>query len=318
MAELFNLLPGIGTADNRTQGNGDDVDELVSLIGVPRFGNVRKKVVFAPPISKFEEVIRAARDFILGRKPKLLIDVLSVKTYPRGIFRQYLRGCEALLTHPMFGPDSVKANGGLSGLPIIMDKFTASPQSYSFWKEYFISKGLRAIEMDADEHDRLAAHSQGIAHFIGRVLDDFGFSPTLIDSLGAKKLHEVETLAVNDTHELFRDLQLKNPCTKAMRVKLGDSVERVYNGLLPNRIDCGTLVVGIQGGKGSPDEQATLYYLEQSGAPKADIRYLRTAEDVLRQLHEGTWTAASSLSTIPWTESSWKASRPCPVTSSIS
>ncbi len=245
-------------------------------------------VFLGPPISKFEEVIRVAQDLIRGRKPKLLIDVLSVKTYPREILRRYFgHDCEALLTHPVFGPDSVRANGGLSGLPIIMDKFTASPGSYSFWKEYFVSKGIRAVEMGADEHDRLAANSQGIAHFIGRVLEDFGFSPTPIDSLGAVKLHEVETLAVNDTQELFRDLQLKNPCTKAMRVKLGDSVERVYNRLLPNRVDCDNLVVGIQGSKGSPNEQAALYYLERSGVAAFDIKYLYTTENVLRQLHEG-------------------------------
>jgi len=161
-------------------------------------------VFFGPPISKFEEVIRDAQDAIRRRKPKLLIDVLSVKTYPREIFKKYIGSdCEALLVHPMFGPDSVRSNDGLAGLPIMMDQFTASPDSYSFWKEYFLSKGLRVVLMDAEEHDRLAANSQGIAHFIGRVLEDFGFTPTEIDTLGAKKLHEVKALAANDTPPAF-------------------------------------------------------------------------------------------------------------------
>jgi prephenate dehydrogenase len=245
-------------------------------------------VFFAPPISRFEETIRDAQDHIRRNAPKLLIDVLSVKTYPRDIFKKYLDpGQEALLVHPMFGPDSVLSNGGLAGLPIMVDGFTASPEACLFWKEYFSSKGLRVVPMDADEHDRLAANSQGMAHFIGRVLEDFGFAPTKIDTLGAKKLHEVEVLAANDTPELFHDLQTKNPYTKAMRIKLGESVERVYNQLIPNRINPDKLIVGIQGGKGSFNEQAALYYLERNGVRDFEIKYLYTTENVLKQLHEG-------------------------------
>jgi hypothetical protein len=211
-----------------------------------------------------------------------------VKTYPRKIFKKYLGfQREALLVHPLFGPDSVKSNGGFAGLPIVIDQFTAPSDAYSFWKEYFLSKDLRVVPMTADEHDHLAANSQGIAHFIGRVLEDFGFAPTEIDTLGAKKLHEVKALAANDTPELFRDLQTKNPYTKEMRVKLGESVERVYNKLIPNRIDRDKLIVGIQGGKGSFNEQAALHYLERIGAPNFEIKYLYTTENVLKQLHEG-------------------------------
>jgi len=43
-----------------------------------------------------------------------------------------------------------------------------------------------------------------------------------------------------------------------MRIKLGESVERVYNQLIPNRINKEKLAVGIQGGKGSFNEQAAL------------------------------------------------------------
>jgi len=245
-------------------------------------------VFFALPISKFEDAVRDAQDAIRRRKPKLLVDVLSVKTYPRDVFKNYLGpDQEALLLHPMFGPDSVRVNGGLTGLPMMMDRFTASPAAFLFWKEYFSSKGLRIALMDADEHDRLAANSQGLAHFIGRVLEDFGFEATDIDTLGAKKLHEVKALAANDTAELFRDLQTKNPHTRAMRIKLGRSVECVYNKLIPNRVNEKKLVVGIQGGRGSFNEQAALHYLGRIGEPEFEIQYLYTTENVLTRLHEG-------------------------------
>lgn len=192
-------------------------------------------VFFSPPIGEFERVIRDARDAIRHGRPKLLIDVLSVKTYPRDIFKKYIGAdCEVLLTHPMFGPDSVKANNGISGFPIVIDRFTASTGAYSFWKGYFRSKGLRIVAMDADMHDRLAANSQGIAHFIGRALKDFDFTSTEIDTLGAKKLYEVMELAANDTEELFRDLQIKNPYAKDMRVKFNEAMARVSKKLTPD------------------------------------------------------------------------------------
>ena len=71
---------------------------------------------------------------------------------------------EAMLTHPMFGPDSVSALG-LAGQPIVLDRFRASAEAYAFWRDYFARKRLRVIELSADEHDRLAAYSQGVAHF---------------------------------------------------------------------------------------------------------------------------------------------------------
>jgi len=45
--------------------------------------------------------------------------------------------------------------------------------------------------MSADEHDRLAAESQGVTHFVGRTLERFGFAQTGIDTLGTKRLHDV-------------------------------------------------------------------------------------------------------------------------------
>jgi prephenate dehydrogenase len=48
-------------------------------------------------------------------------------------------------------------------------------------------QGLRVIELTLQQHDRLAAYSQGATHFIGRILQRMKFAPTPIDTLGAKK-----------------------------------------------------------------------------------------------------------------------------------
>ena len=43
-----------------------------------------------------------------------------------------------------------------------------------------------AVEMTPEEHDQLAAKTQGITHFVGRVLKDAGVGVTEIDTLGSK------------------------------------------------------------------------------------------------------------------------------------
>jgi len=242
-------------------------------------------IFFAVPIESFESVIRAHKKYF---KPEhLLVDVLSVKLHSQKVFEKYLKGSstQALLTHPMFGPDSSK--NGFDGLPIIMDQFKSSNANYDFWKNYFTSKKLQVIEMSAKKHDRLAANSQGLTHFIGRLLSFYGLTPTSIDSLGTKKLLEVIEQTCNDTWQLFTNLQHFNPYTKRMRLKLGSTFDQLYNKLLPKQLIPDYLTIGIQGGKGSFNEQAILYYIQKEKISKYKIKYLYTSARVMRALHLG-------------------------------
>lgn len=242
-------------------------------------------IFYAVPISAFESVIKAHKKYF--KDHHLLIDVLSVKLYPQKIFKKYLKALKtrALLTHPMFGPDSSKQ--GFKGLPLVMDQFLADNKKYLFWKNYFIKKGLRVIEIPAKEHDKLAATSQGVTHFIGRLLQEFNFQPTLIDTLGAKKLHEVTSQTCNDSWQLFLNLQNFNPYTKIMRVRLGRAYDKIYHKLLPKRVNSRFLIYGIQGGIGSFNEEAILSYIKRKKIKNSKIRYLYTSEKVLNNLHQG-------------------------------
>lgn len=284
--------------------------KTVAIIGLGRFGKVlfqllkddfkviiydyknekevyQAEVIFyAVPISVFESVIRKHKKYF--KDSHLLVDVLSVKVHPKKIFDKYLHGLktQALLTHPMFGPDSSK--NGFSGLPIILDKYRTDDKNYFFWKDYFLKKSLKVVEMTAQEHDRLAANSQGVTHFIGRLLEKFNFSKTPIDSLGAKKLQEVMEQTCNDTWQLFYDLQNFNPYTRSMRIKLGRTYDLLYNQLLPKKNSSAKIIYGIQGGKGSFNEEAILFYAKKHGIKKYQINYLYTSEKVLKNLHEGS------------------------------
>jgi prephenate dehydrogenase len=245
-------------------------------------------VFYCVPISSFQKIfLQHANIYSKLSGAKVLIDTLSVKTHPKEVFDRLLPGhYQALLTHPMFGPDSVKLNG-LAGQTIVVDRYRCDEETFRFWEYYFASKKLRVVEMSADEHDRLAAESQGVTHFVGRVLGEFGFEPTSIDTLGAKKLYEIKSQVCNDTWQLFVDLQTYNPYTRAMRIRLSDAQSKVFNELLPNRLYKDRLVVGIQGGRGSFNEEAALYYLSRNPDLNYELKYLHTTENVLLELHEG-------------------------------
>lgn len=283
--------------------------KTVTIVGYGRFGRVLERllgndfhlvivnkknpqeiqkaevVFYCVPISSFERVIKSHKKYF---KPnQLLIDVLSVKSYPKKVFLKYLSGLstQAMLTHPMFGPDSCK--NGFSGLPIVINQFLSSKENYQFWKDYFQKKGLKVVELTAEEHDKMAAYSQGVTHFIGRLLQKFNFQKTEIDTLGAKKLQEVMEQTCNDTWQLFSDLQTFNPFTKKMRWRLGKGYDLLYNQLLPKRVSQKYLVFGIQGGKGSFNEEALIFYTDKKNIKSYQIKYLYTTEKVLKNLSLG-------------------------------
>jgi len=244
-------------------------------------------IFYCVPISLLESTLEQHVKYFADGKPRLIADVLSVKVHAKNIFTKLLPpSCEALLTHPMFGPDSVAAKG-LVGQTIVMDKFRCSDETYRFWKDFFERQQLAVIEMSAEEHDRVAAESQGLTHFVGRVLGEFGFAPTPIDTYGAKMLHQIQEQVNNDSWQLFEDLQTHNPFTVEMRVRLSDAQSRVFNKLLPNRINKDKLVVGIQGGRGSFNEEAATYYLSRTPNVPYELHYLHTTEHVLQALYEG-------------------------------
>jgi arogenate dehydrogenase (NADP+), plant len=242
-------------------------------------------IFYAVPIQAFEEVIKNHKKYI--REDHLLIDVLSVKLYPLNVFEKHLLGTktQALLTHPIFGPDSAK--DGFENLSIVIDKFKTSDQNYTFWKSFFKKMKLNVVEMSAREHDKLGADSLGLTHFLGRLLQEYNFKPTPIDPVGAKKFLEVEEQVCNDTWELFTNLQHYNPYTKQMRLKIGAAYDKLYNKLLPKQANPKYITIGIQGGIGSFNEEAVMHYIKRHDIKQYKIEYLHTTEKVLRALHTG-------------------------------
>lgn len=185
-------------------------------------------IIICTSISSFEDVIRRIAGAI--SPGTLVMDTCSVKVYPCRIMKQYLsKETEIIATHPMFGPDSSK--NGVSGFPLIFCPIRAREITASRWRGFYEELGLEVKQMTPQEHDLEAAYTQGITHYIGRVLSDLGLKPSEIATLGYRKLLEIMDQTCNDPWQLFLDLQRFNPYTRSMREKLYGSLERIMTQL---------------------------------------------------------------------------------------
>lgn len=166
-----------------------------------------KTIFVAVPIRQFEETIKNIASQL--QPGTTVIDVCSVKIYPVQIMQKYLpENIGIIATHPLFGPDSIQETRELK---IMMHPTRDIHHCFNDWKNTFKKKNLTILEMTPDEHDRFAAQSQGITHFIGRSLEAAKIISTPIDTLGFQKLLSLKQQTCQDTFELFTDLLHFNP-----------------------------------------------------------------------------------------------------------
>ena len=184
---------------------------------------LRNETIFiAVPIRDFENLVKDITKKI--KNGKTVIDVCSVKVFPKKVMLDNLSNeTDIIATHPLFGPDSLKDSGSVMTMESVRNTFGR----YDFWKNYFESQNILIEEISAEEHDMMAARSQGLTHFVGRVIDDFGTNQTRIDTEGYKALHKLVNQTCNDTWELFEDIQNFNPFTEKMISELNESFEKI-------------------------------------------------------------------------------------------
>ena len=179
-------------------------------------------IFIAVPIRDFENLVKDISKKISSGKT--VIDVCSVKVFPKKVMLDNLSNeTDIIATHPLFGPDSLKDSGSVMTMESVRNTFGR----YDFWKNYFESQNILIEEITAEEHDMMAARSQGLTHFVGRVIDDFGTNQTRIDTEGYKALHKLVNQTCNDTWELFEDIQNFNPFTEKMISELNESFEKI-------------------------------------------------------------------------------------------
>jgi prephenate dehydrogenase len=181
-------------------------------------------IILCVAISGMREVLQRLAPCL--RPGTLIMDTCSVKSMPAQWMDELLPPeVKILATHPMFGPDS--ASGGVEGLPMILHPVRLDSSELAQWRLFFEQMGLSVQLMEPELHDRQAAFTQGLTHYLGRVLAELELEPSRVASLGYRKLLEIIEQTCNDSWQLFYDLQQYNPYTREMRDRLAASLSRV-------------------------------------------------------------------------------------------
>ncbi|MGB3717022.1 MAG: prephenate dehydrogenase/arogenate dehydrogenase family protein, partial [Candidatus Promineifilaceae bacterium] len=128
---------------------------------VPELCAESDTIFLCVPINQIESAVSRLKTHL---KPGTLIfDTCSVKMYPAHVMLSEFDATEhidLIASHPLFGPDSGAL--GVSGFPIVMWPLRVSDRRYREWKAYFEQQGMQVVEMSPENHDRLAANSQGV------------------------------------------------------------------------------------------------------------------------------------------------------------
>ena len=238
------------------------------------------------PINAVHQTVETIRPYV--QPNTLVFDTCSVKVVPAQILRQQLAaidGIELVASHPMFGPDS--GANGIADLAMVMwPLLTRETGRYEAWFDYFQGRQLRVIEMSPEDHDRIAATSQGITHYVGRVLGELNLQPTPVATRTYERLLQIVAETNDDSWELFLDLQHYNPYTKDMRFNLEQALELVYSKLIVDKGDDERIIIGIPDQAGSALALATHHYCHQHHIKHYDIRSFDDIPQVLEHLYK--------------------------------
>jgi len=180
------------------------------------------------PISKLQETLKTINPFL--KKGSLVMDVCSVKVYPCQWMMNILRDdVEILGSHPMFGPDSAKTT--TNGLQVVICPLRISDLTLDNVCDIFRQLQLKIINTSPEDHDRQAAKSLSLVHFIGRALTGINIKKQEISTLGFGRLLAVNETVENDTWELFFDMHRYNPFSKEIRNQFIESLQTLNSKL---------------------------------------------------------------------------------------
>lgn len=182
-------------------------------------------VLLSTSIDSFDEVVRLLPQQDL--RGKLVVDVLSLKEYPKQIMLDVLpQECDLLCTHPMFGPES--AGKSWQSQPFVYDQVRVTDfKRVADFLTIFESERCNMIEMDAQLHDEYSAKMQFVTHLVGRVLKEQKLTNTPIDTSGFKHITRLTQIVGNDSFDLFYALFKHTENASQQIANLREAVNKV-------------------------------------------------------------------------------------------
>jgi prephenate dehydrogenase len=178
------------------------------------------------PISQFEQCCQDIKPLL--NPNGLIVDCCSVKIYPTQVMQKIFAPTQSLIgTHPLFGPDSVQRTGSLNNHKIVVCPIHCDPQKENQLLDIFQKLQLHTIITTADEHDKQMANSQGLIHFIGRGLTMLNLPEQDLATPDYQALLHITNMVVNDSWQLFIDMQTYNPYAMTLRHKFLQQLNKI-------------------------------------------------------------------------------------------
>lgn len=190
-------------------------------------------LIISVSILSFEGMVRricnciASKDAAHASRKMLVVDVLSVKVHAKTTLAALLpETCDILCTHPMFGPQSGKH--GWSGLPFVFERVRLNnARRCEEFLKWWTSQGCRMVDMTCELHDEVAAGSQFVTHFTGRVLERLALSSGPINTKGFESLLQLVENTSRDSFDLFYALFKFNPNSSQQLSSMEQAVQDV-------------------------------------------------------------------------------------------
>ncbi len=107
---------------------------------------------------------------------QIVCSIAATMSYAEKILRAHLTSAQIVLTHPLFGPASLKENeNSLKNLEVVLCLNYCRSANKSLIKDFLIKLGLIAQEINCKEHDQIMAKNHLIPFLLSHLLKDYDF-----------------------------------------------------------------------------------------------------------------------------------------------
>jgi len=176
--------------------------------------------------------VQNLEDFIFKNKAKIpssttIIDVASVKKTPEIIYQKLLPKHQAILTHPLFGPNSFRENGyktdGLKIVFCLSYSDTKIQKVFEFRQICEHDLKLKIFEYTPQKHDQEMSYVQGLTFYLGKIFEKMQIPDSPLSTPTYDHLLKIKQIVSSDSLELFKTIQEFNPESQKVIQKLIDA-----------------------------------------------------------------------------------------------
>lgn len=182
-------------------------------------------VVLAVPFNAYPALLKAISSRL--NKDTVVMDVCSVKVKPKNDLKKYLPNHKNfLITHPLFGPQSVK-NFNIKGQTLIVTDVIGN-QSKDFLNFIETSLQPKIVAISADEHDRVMAQVHALTFFVAKGLGDLGLQEIPFRTPSYKMITDMVVFDKSHSADLYDTIQAANPYAEEIREEFITSLQKAH------------------------------------------------------------------------------------------